>query len=594
MATEIGQTDPKLKSLLRGLKLRVWIAEVVRPTELQITLCWAGVIGFVGAVASFAFREATEAVHWLLTQRVGDYASTFAALPYWRRLITPAIGGLIAGAIIYAGARFRRSKYTTDYMEAVVVGEGLIALRSSLVKCTSAMFSVASGASIGREGPLVQLSSLCSSLLARWQKWSRPRRRLLVACGAAAGIASAYNAPIGGALFVADIVLGSLEMQIFGPLVFASVIATLTMQRFVGKEPLYASSFQLRSDWEIVPHIGLGILIGFAAPLFLRLLRVSERWFATLPLKVYTRMMIGGFIVGALTILSPQVAGNGYSAISHILHAQWFWPALALILICKLIATAATFGSGAVGGVFTPTLLIGASSGFLFGTLTRYLLGASITSDPAVFALVGMGAFLAATTHAPVMALLMVFELTLDYQIILPLMLASVIAYYISISLERRSIYSESLKRKGALFFDERLAHVRVADLLKRDPLTVLETARFREIGQDFITNRFNYIYVVDDARHFKGAISLHDIKGYLRDPDLADLVIARDVMRFDFPTIECDTSVRDALQRFSKHDGERLPVVANNESAELLGTVSKTDLILALAHRDSEATEEK
>lgn len=587
-------TDPRLRTLMRGLKLRVWIAEVVRPSELQITLVWAGIIGFLGGAVSFGFRELVEFVHWLLTQRVGEYAATFASMPSWRRLITPAVGGLIAGAIIYAGSRFRRSKHTTDYMEAVVVGEGLIALRSSLVKCASAMFSIASGGSIGREGPLVQLSSLTSSLLARWQKWSRPRRRLLVACGAAAGIASAYNAPIGGALFVSDIVLGSLEMHIFGPLVFASVIATLTTQRFVGKEPLYASAFQLRSDWEIVPHVALGVLIGLAAPWFLRLLRGSERWFARLPLPVYARMAIGGLIVGALAIVSPQVAGNGYGAITNILHAQWFWPALALILVCKLVATAATFGSGAVGGVFTPTLLIGASSGFLFGTLARYLVGASVTSDPAVFALVGMGAFLAATTHAPVMAILMIFELSLDYQIILPLMLASVVAYYISISIERRSIYSESLKRKGASFFDERLANVRVADLLKPDPLAVLETARFREIGQDFITHRFNYIYVVDPGKHFKGAISLHDIKAYLNDPTLADLVIARDVMRFDFPTIDRDTSIRDALRRFSEHDGERLPVVADHDSAQLIGTVSKTDLILALAHRDSEQTQEK
>ena len=164
--------------MMRRLKLRVWIAERVRPSELQITLFWAGIIGFIGALAALLFRGATEGVHWLLTQRSGDYASTFAQLPYWRRLITPAIGGLFAGAVIFIGTRFRKSRYTTDYMEAVVVGEGLIALRSSILKCFSAMFSIASGASIGREGPLVQLSSLCASLLGRWQKWTRPRRRL--------------------------------------------------------------------------------------------------------------------------------------------------------------------------------------------------------------------------------------------------------------------------------------------------------------------------------------------------------------------------------------------------------------------------------
>ena len=237
---------------------------------------------------------------------------------------------------------------------------------------------------------------------------------------------------------------------------------------------------------------------------------------------------------------------------------------------------------------------LGASAGFLFGTATEHLLGPTIVSQPAVFALVGMGAFLAATTHAPVMAILMIFELTLDYQIILPLMLACVLAYYTSINIERRSIYSESLKRKGASYFDQRLADVHVLDLLKKNPPSVLETAPFREIGRDFIAQRFNYLYVVDGARHFKGAISLHDIKAYLNQPELAELVIARDIMREDFPVIDRQTSLRDALQRFSQHDGERLPVVADAKSAELIGTVSKTDLVLALAHRDSEATQEK
>lgn len=580
--------------MLRSLKLRVWIAEVIRPTELQVTLFWAGVIGCLGGIVSVLFRAATEAVHWLLTQRTGDYASTFASLPYWQRVAIPAVGGLIAGGIILIGGRLRKSKHTTDYMEAVVVGEGLISLRSSVVKGASAMFTIASGGSIGREGPLVQLSSLAASLVGRWASWTRPRRRLLVACGAAAGIASAYNAPIAGALFVADIVLGSLAMHIFGPLVFASVIATLTTQRFLGSEPLYASAFRLRSDVEIIPYLGLGLVIGLAAPWFLRLLRWSEEWFSKLPLPLYLRMALGGLIVGTLTLGYPEVAGNGYAAIGHILHAQWFWPTLALILVCKLIATAATFGSGAVGGVFTPTLLIGASFGFLFGTAMQALAGPRFISDPSAFALVGMGAFLAATIHAPIVAILMIFELTLDYQIILPLMLASVIGYYTSIRFERRSIYSESLKRKGASFFDERLAGVRVRDLMKADPQAVLETAHFREIGRDFINQRFNYLYVVNDARQFMGAISLHDIKGYLNEPDLADVVIARDIMREDFPTIDPQVSVRDALERFSLHDGERLPVLAESDSNTLIGTVSKTDLILALAHRDSEATQEK
>ncbi|MGI9113677.1 MAG: ClcB-like voltage-gated chloride channel protein [Chthoniobacterales bacterium] len=592
-STPASHTRPTAR-LLRELKLRVWIAEKIRPSDLQVTLFWAGVIGFIGALVSHLFRLATEEVHWLLTQHTGEYARTFMELPLWRRLITPAIGGAIAGTIIFLGGRFRRSKYSTDYMEAVVVGEGVISIGSSIVKTLSAMFSIASGASIGREGPLVQLSSLCASLVGRWRDWSVPRKRLLVACGAAAGIASAYNAPIAGALFVAEIVLGTMAMEIFGPLVFASVIATLTTQRFAGSNPLYAASFELHNDWEILPYLALGILLGLAAPWFVRALRWSETAFGKIPLPVYARMALGGLIVGALTMVRPEVAGNGYSAIGNILQAQWLWSTLALVLAGKVIATAATFGSGAVGGVFTPTLMIGASAGFLFGTGVEYLFGVHATSSPSAFALVGMGAFLAATTHAPIMAMLMLFELTLDYHLILPLMLGCIVAYYVSVRIEPRSIYSESLKRKGASYFDERLADVRLAELVKPNPVAVLETAPFHEIGQDFITQRFNYLYVVDRQHRFKGAISLHDIKAYLNEPELANLVIARDIMREDFRTIDRDISVRGALDEFSHHDGERLPVVSDRTSRKLVGSLSKTDLILALSHRESEATQEK
>src|SRR5216110_2120183 len=205
------------------------------------------------------------------------------------------------------------------------------------------------------------------------------------------------------------------------------------------------------------------------------------------------KMCVGGIIVGGLAISHPEVCGNGYSVVSGILRGEWLWQALAVILIFKVLATTATFGSGAVGGVFTPTLFIGASLGFLFGSGTQHVLG-HLEVNTSAFGLVGMGAFLAATTHAPIMAIIMIFELTLDYQIILPLMLACVVGYYTSISIERRSIYAEALKRKGAGDYRLQLAELHVRDLMKRDPITVSPVAHFAEIGEKFIANRFNYL----------------------------------------------------------------------------------------------------
>ena len=197
----------------RRLKFLVWFQERLRPTDLQVTLIWAGTIGFCGGVSSIAFRVATAIVHKILTgSSAPGLVESFSQMPRILRLIVPAIGGLLAGAILQFGTRLRGHVATTDYMEAVVLGDGKIAARRTLLKCLSSLFTIASGGSIGREGPLVQLSALAASLAGRLRKWSTPRLRLLVGCGAAAGIASAYNAPIAGALFVAEIVLGSVAM----------------------------------------------------------------------------------------------------------------------------------------------------------------------------------------------------------------------------------------------------------------------------------------------------------------------------------------------------------------------------------------------
>jgi CIC family chloride channel protein len=580
-AASVAPANP---NSLRRLRFWVWVQERAHLSDLQITIIWAGIVGFFGALSSIAFRGATGVIHKLFTGSSSvSLVESFQQLPLLGRLIVPAIGGLIAGLVIDFGTRWRGRVTTTDYMEAVVLGDGKISARRSLVKCVSALFSIASGGSIGREGPLVQLSSVVASLAGRLQHWTAPRLRLLVGCGAAAGIASAYNAPIAGAVFVAEIVLGSMAMEIFGPVVFASVIATLTVRAFLGADPLYnIPAFRLNGNWEIIPYLLLGLVAGLTAPWFIRLLRASEAWVGRVDLPVYLKMCAGGLVVGALATLQPQVCGNGYTAVSGILHGDWIWQTIALILIFKVLATTATFASGAVGGVFTPTLFVGAALGFLFGSGTQHLTGLP-TVNPGAFALVGMGAFLAAATHAPIMAIVMMFELTLDYQIILPLMLACVVGYYTSINIEKRSIYAEALKRKGAGDYRRQLAELHVRDLMKPNPLTVSRNAGFAEIGDKFIASRFNYIYVTDNGK-FVGAISLHDIKNFLNTPELAKVVIASDVLRDTFPVIPPDATLTEALERFSRHDGERLPVVADSNRQSLLGTVSKTDLILALA----------
>ena len=567
------------------LALRAWLADRFQYNSARRTLLWAGLVGMLGGLSSVAFRMGTNYLHLLLTNQTGGMVETFSRLPVWQRLLTPTLGGAVAGIIILYGKRLGRSLNTTDYMEAVVLGNGLLSIRSSLVRCFSAAFSIASGGSIGREGPMVQLSALIASLVGRFRKWPSPRRRLIVACGAAAGIASAYNAPIAGALFVSEIVLKSISMETLGPLVFSTVMATQVVHYLSGDSPLYQiPEFSLKSSWELGLFLILGILAGILSPVFLYLLRLSKRLFSRLPLPIYVRIGLGGLVVGALAIWYPQVCGNGYSVVSSILNQGWFWQGLTVIFLFKVLATCASFGSGAVGGVFTPTLFVGASLGYLFGQVCHALLGESLT-DSGAFALVGMGVFLAATTHAPLMAILMIFEMTLDYQITLPLMLGSVTAYYVAHAIDARSIYSDSIAWQEETDYVHNLESLRVDDLMRSGPVSVREGSRFAEIAQCFISNNFNYLYVTDESGVFKGAIALHDIKRYLNMPELADLVIARDIMRASFPSVGPEISLSEALNTFARHDGERLPVLAG-ASQRLVGSIAKGDILLTLAQK--------
>lgn len=574
------------QQLMKLLRRRLWLQEKLQPTEWQITLFWAAVAGFLGALSAVAFTSLTEGVHELLTGSRAGVVETMRLIPPWAVVVVPAAGGVVAGLILKFGQRFSGRQTATDYMEAIVIGNGHVPLRASLVKSAAALFTIGSGGSIGREGPLVQLAAVASSRLGRWLGLSTPKQRLLVACGAAAGIASAYNAPIAGSFFIAEIILGSIAMESLGPLVIAAVTAALTMRGLTNAGKLYAvPSYEMHTHWEMAAYVLLGLVAGALAPWFLRSLRSAEELFRRTRLPLVVRLGLGGLLVGLLAMKVPEVCGNGYSVVVGVLHGDYGWSVLVLIVVCKWLATCASFGSGAPGGVFTPSLFMGAGAGYLYGAALQTLWPAG-GIDPRAIAMVGMGAFLSAASHAPVMAIIMLFEMTLSYDIILPLMVCSVVAYFTAKSLEGASLYSESLRRKateqpGTAIV---LAPVRVGELMRADPPTVLRNAPFGDIGRMFLANRVNHLYVTEPDGRFVGVVSLHDIKPFLQQPDLATVVLASDILRDDFPAIRADQPLSDGLKRFREVRAERIPVL--DAEGRLLGSLSKTDLLLALSEK--------
>ena len=572
---------PVLGPISRQLvRFRIWIAGTIRIGEVQATLFWAALIGFTGAWISIGFREATDWLHALLTGSHEGFVSSFSAMPWWRRLLVPALGGLFAGLVIHLGGRLKRRENSTDYMEAVVVGEGNLPVRASLIKVLSAWFSGSSGASIGREGPLVQLAALGGSILGRWLDFPLSRKRQIVACGAAAGIASAYNAPISGAFFVAEIVLGTLAMDTFGPLVVSSFVAVVTCRSYLGPEALYAApAFAFTANRELLPYLALGGVCGAGAAAFLWFLKHSELAFNRLRLPAWARLTCGGLLVGAMSLIHPEVAGNGRSLVFGILHHPGTWQALAIILVFKVAATGATFGSGAVGGVFTPTLFTGSALGYLYGILAAWCLPAW-NLDPGAFGLVGMGAFLAASTGAPVMAIVMIFELTLNYQILIPVVLSALTGYYICRAITPRSLYAEALARKGASVVARHLTTLGLRDLIKEDRHLLSASASFGMAARQFLQSRHDFLHVEENGRYI-GAIALQDIRLYLDQKDLETLLVAKDLVHEDHPALPGALSLAGALKTFVDSGLDRLPVIGSD--GRILGVVGKKDVLLLL-----------
>lgn len=406
-------------------------------------ICWAILIGLIGGLSSAAYREANIWLTHSLTRTCGDIVAIAESLDGFDRLLIPTLGGFFAGILLTIARRYPGGKTGQDYLEAIRTNDGALPFRATLIRLASSLFSVSSGSSIGREGGMVQLSAMLVSVLGQKGRMAPERLRLLVGCGGAAGLAAAYNTPLAGALFIAEIVSGSLAIEVLGPLIIAAFTSTLVVRHWIGASPIFTSrDIMLTQEVDLIPLIALGILCGVLAPMFLIGLKWSRTAFDHIHLPTPLKLALGGLGIGLLSLKTPEVWGNGYSVVESLLSQPQDPMQVAMILGMKILATFLAVGSGAIGGVFTTTLLLGASSGWLFGSALT-LLFPSIGADPVYFSAVAMGAFLAGTSHAPIMAILMIFEMTLDANLVFPLILSALIAGYLSRILHPRSIYQK-------------------------------------------------------------------------------------------------------------------------------------------------------
>lgn len=554
--------------------------------DLAGIIFWAALVGFLGAMVSVAFRGAIRVVERVLTGESDSLVQAAASLVWWYRILVPTLGGLLAGLILYAAGRTLRSSKAVDYMEAILMGDGRIGFRITFFRSLSSLFSIASGGSIGREGAMVQLAAMIGSKIGFFARAPIPRLRLMVACGGAAGIAAAYNAPISGALFISEIVMGSIGTESFGPLVVASVTANATIHRLLGLGPVFeVPQLHFASNWELVFYAVLGVLLGHLAPPFLALLDASKAMFTRIKLALPLQLALGGLIVGGISVFLPQVWGNGYSVVGDILRGDLVGLLLAAVLAAKVLSIAASVGSGAVGGVFTPTLFVGSALGALFGALLHDLLPATV-SIPAAYALTGMGGFLAATTQAPLTAILMIFEMTLDYDIVLPLMLACVTAHYTAKVYRRgESVYHASLykAREEAGSDDWRVRTVET--LIKPATATVPTGTSLKAMFEQLPKRPAERVYVVD-AEQLLAWLDPRELVERLNQREISVDIPVDEVAHPIKFVLTPDMSLCTALDGFLQEQTTMLPVTPDQWRNTLLGEVARRDVLLAVQDR--------
>lgn len=549
-------------------------------TDMPAMLCWAAVAGVFGAFATIGFHQGMDLVQHAATGKSGSIVGMITSLPWYGRLMLPAAGGVAAGLLLWAASKLKGGA-NADYMEAVAIGDGRLSIPQGLLRSLSSLLSVSTGGSLGREGAMVHLASLCASALGRFTYFSTARLRLLVACGAAAGVASAYGAPLAGALFVAEIVLGSMSMRSFGPLLVAAASANIVMRMTGHYQTTYAmTDIPQIPGLEVLPFVALGVLAGLGAPLFLKFIDLTRQMFRRTHLPLPLRLGVGGALLGVLLMFLPPVAGNGYSVVYSFLHTSWAWQAVVIILVCKVVATAITVGSGAVGGVFTPALFVGGALGTLFG-LIMAALWPGMQAPVYMYALVGMGSFLGAATSAPLMAILMIFEMTLSYQIVLPLMLAAVVAYFVSRAMAEVAMYDVTVVRERDALLRHRLRYTLISDLVRPADTVVAVSAPIKDALQMFLDYPVRYLYVVDDDNIYQGVIAQQDLTSLLLSQSDLGQKQAGDVLRRDFvKTLHASMSLDQAQDYFVQFRGERLPVVTNEEHPVLLGVVYKSAVL--------------
>ncbi len=560
------------------VRRRIW------QNPLAMEHIWAIFFGMlVGLGAGLLVIVFKLALHWGVAF-FGEVLPEWLGLGAWTFPLALAAAG--GGVALMRRFVLPRERYhgVTNLIRAVAYG-GLVPYWATPWKALAAVLSISAGASVGPEDPSVQIGASVGAWLSRRLHLSTQRTRLLIGTGAAAGIATAFNAPIAGVFFAIEIILQEFATGTLGTLVLGAVAASVLSRAVFGTHPAFpVPPYALRSAWELPLYLGLGVAAAGVALAYMQALEWGHKALHRLPEGV--RPVLVGLVLGLMAVPYPYIRGDSYEFVAEILHAEHLVPAVLLtFLALKIVATALSLGGGFVGGVFAPSLALGAALGGLYGYAMRSLFPA-LDIQPSAFALVGMAAVLAGAVRAPITAIMLLFEMTSDYHIILPLMAAVVLSIFIAEIFEPESIYTRPLAREGLRLGLNRkieiLEGMRVRDVMRPAPDTLSVSTPLQEAVQRMEAVHAHGLPVVDARGRLYGVLSITDVeRAVTRNPEN----VSRPVREFctrDVVTVYPEETVAQALRKMVRRDIGRLPVVDPEDPTRLLGWLNRNDILRA------------
>jgi len=546
----------------------------------------ASFIGVMAGLANICFRTVLEFVHQTIF--VPGYG--LATQGGWHILLLPLvpISGillLIPLAILFPGEIYGYG--FTKFLRKVNIRGGSMKFRKNILKIISCSLTIGTGNSAGVEGPIAQVGGALGSMVGKVFKVSGSRIKVYTAAGCAGGVAAMFNAPIAGVFFAAEIVLlGTYEIASFSVLVISSAIATVVSRSYYGQTPAFPiPEFHLVNPLAEIPlYMILGILMGLIAVLHITVFYEIRDRFEALKLNKHVKPVIGALIIGITAMFFPQIMGDGYHYIKEVLAGHGVMWVMIVLVFLKIIATAVTLGSGGSGGVFAPALFIGAVLGGAYGSIVHHLFPAATASSGA-YAAVGLGAFLAASTHAPITAIFLLFEMTGNHLIIIPIMLASIIGTAVASRLNPDSIDTVDLTREGIDIHEGReiaiMKSIPVGKVITEEVDFISESANVNHLLEIFQMAKDSFYFpVVDETGHMVGIISLQDVKGILHDKELRLSATVGDICTRDVLTLTPDDNLYTAMTYFDVRGIAEIPVVESREDQWVIGMLKRTDVV--------------